>query len=275
MQKRALFFRRSCLAALSLLLLLIPITALAAPEGAGGEKKAADEERERYPVEVVSAPEGDPEEYDPCYDYHAVVPEREAVEDDWFDNAAFVGDSRTQGLMIYSELKNTGAANLSYQGLNVTTAYTQEVTAPGMGRLTPMQAVSRGGYEKIYLCFGVNELGWYGDERFYENYGALIDDVRARCPEADVYLQTLLPVTRAKSQAGTNVTNEGIVAFNETIVRLAAEKQVYLVDPYSVFAGEDGALEAAGSVDGIHLKKDYYAKWLDYLRTHTIPAEEE
>ncbi len=266
---KALRFRcRQGLAAALLLLLLLPSSAAAAPESAEGEGES--EARQVYPVEVVRAPQGFPGEYDPAYDFHAPVPKGERVEDDWFKDAAFVGDSRTQGLMLYSDLKSTGAANLSYQGLNVTTAYTQEVTAAGLGRLTPMQAVSRGGYAKIYLCFGVNELGWYGDERFYTNYGALIDDVKARCPQADVYLQTLLPVTKAKSDGGGNVTNEGIVERNEVIARLAAEKQVYLLDPYSVFAGEDGTLEEAGSVDGIHLRKGYYAKWLDYLKEHTI-----
>ena len=44
-----------------------------------------------------------------------------------------------------------------------------------------------------------------------------------------------------------------------------------LVDVWSAFAGEDGALDAEGSVDGVHLTRPYYVKWLDYLKTHTAP----
>ena len=92
--------------------------------------------------------------------------------------------------------------------------------------------------------------------------------MRSLQPEADIYLQTLLPVTTEKSESGGYVTNDGIVRFNGLIARLAAEKQVYLLDPYSVFAGEDGALDGLWSTDGIHLTRSRYALWLEYLTTH-------
>lgn len=53
---------------------------------------------------------------------------------------------------------------------------------------------------------GVNELGWYNDQRYYDNYADLIDLIREVQPEAQIYLQTLIPVTSKKS-AGSYINN--------------------------------------------------------------------
>ena len=45
--------------------------------------------------EVVPPPGGDPEDYDPEYDYGAPVPLCAGVEEGWFSDAAFLGDSLT------------------------------------------------------------------------------------------------------------------------------------------------------------------------------------
>lgn len=58
----------------------------------------------------------DPPEAVP-YDFSQPVPQREAVENGYFDDAAFVGDSRTDGLMLYSGI-GTGR-NLTSNGLSI------------------------------------------------------------------------------------------------------------------------------------------------------------
>ena len=116
---------------------------------------------------------------------------------------------------------------------------------------------------------GVNELGWYNDQRYYDNYSDLINLIREAQPQAQIYLQTLIPVTSKKS-AGSYINNPQILVYNDIIAQLAEEKQVFLVDVWSAFAGADGALDEAGSVDGVHLTRSYYQRWLDYLKAHTV-----
>ena len=197
------------------------------------------------------------------------MPESEAVEDAWFADAAFIGDSRTEGLVLYTTLKPGGT--FAYRGLNVQSARTDRVIKVDGGKYTAVEALKRGAFAKVYLSLGVNELGWYNNERYYQNYADLIDLVRAAQPEAEIYLQTLIPVTAEKS-ASSYINNPTILVYNDLIKTLAEEKQVFLVDVWSAFADGDGALPAAGSVDGVHLTKAYYAQWLDYLKTHTAPA---
>lgn len=196
------------------------------------------------------------------------LPASDPVEDSWFADAAFVGDSRTEGLLLYSGLKAGGG--FAYRGLTVQSARTDRVIAVNGQRYTAVEALARGSYSKVYLMLGVNELGWYNDTRYENHYAQLIDLVREAQPNARIYLQTLIPVTAEKS-ASSYVNNPQILVYNEIIARLAREKGAYLVDVWSAFAGEDGALDAEGSVDGVHLTRPYYVKWLDYLRTHTAP----
>lgn len=206
------------------------------------------------------------------HQYNYALGESESVELSYFDDAAFVGDSLTDGLLIYSELNTTRAANLSHQGLNVLTAVTEPVLTRGEEKVSVVDALKSGTYRKVYILLGVNELGWYNDQRFYDTYADLVDHVKENAPEATIYLQTLLPVTAAKSASHDYFNNEKILVYNDLIAKLAQEKGVYLLDTHVSVMDDSGVLPADGSSDGIHLTRSYYAKWLDYLRTHTAPG---
>ena len=53
----------------------------------------------------------------PAYDFSQPAPQSEPVDNSYFDDAAFVGDSRTDGFMIYSGI-GTGT-NLTSNGLSI------------------------------------------------------------------------------------------------------------------------------------------------------------
>lgn len=263
--RRAAF--RFCAAALSAFCLLTGGAALFSAHAAPSPAPALTV----YPPEVVPAPTLPPEEYDPSYDFGAPVPRSGAVDDDWFSNAAFLGDSLTEGLLLYSGLNGTGSACLAYRGLTVKTASTMQVLAGEDGKRTVMEALASRSYDRVYLLYGVNELGWANDELYFSLYATLIDQVRALQPDAELYLQTLLPVTAEKELEDPYRSNEHIRALNRGLQALAAEKQVYLLDVHSAFAGADGALDEEGSTDGVHLTRSYYHIWLDYLTCHRAP----
>lgn len=224
--------------------------------------------RKPFPDRPQPTPTTTPEPSPAPYDYASPVPASEPVEDDWFSDAAFLGDSLTDGLMLYSGVR--GAANLAYKGLTVQSACTDKVIKTAAGKASALDALKQQTYGKVYLLLGVNELGWYNDARFTKCYGELIDLVREAQPDAQVYLQTLFPVTAAKSASHGWLKNEKVAVYNGLIAALAEEKQVYLVDTHAAFAAGDGALPAEGSTDGVHLTKSYYKLWLEYLRAHTV-----
>lgn len=216
----------------------------------------------------VPAPE--PEPGPAPYDYTAPVPASDPVAEGWFDDAAFVGDSLTDGLMLYSGIP--GGDNLAYKGITVQSARTSKVIKTAAGRVTPLEALGQRTYGKVYVLLGVNELGWYNDQRFYKTYAELIDLVRVAQPDAQIYLQTLLPVTAEKSASHDWLTNANVARYNGLIAELAREKEVYLLDTHASVADDTGALPAGGSSDGVHLTRAYYKLWLKYLETHAVTA---
>ena len=61
--------------------------------------------------------------------------------------------------------------------------------------------------------------------------------------------------------------------YNDLMRKAAEEKQVVFLDLTPEFTGADGKLPADASKDGVHLRKAYCEKWLDYLKTHTVDYE--
>lgn len=203
------------------------------------------------------------------YDFSQPVPEREAVDLSYFSDAAFVGDSRSEGFYLYGVKRGK---NLSSSGLSVFTFATKKSFTVNGTRCTALQALSSKEYAKVYLGFGVNELGYVNTEKFYQMYCDTIDAVRACQPYAVVYAQTMAPVNESRVAATggkKHLNNDRVRLYNDLIRKAALEKCVPLLDIYSLLAVED-SLPADASRDGIHINRDYCQKQLDYLKSHTV-----
>ena len=206
------------------------------------------------------------------YDFTQPAPQAEAVENSYFDDAAFVGDSRTDGFMLYSGI-GTGR-NLTSNGLSIFKLAEKKALKIGGKKYTLLEALALEEYGKVYLSLGVNELGVYNDEGFYTSYCAAIDAIRAVQPKAVIYIQGLIPLNEKQIEEYNgnkyNLTNEHLRIYNDLMRRVAEEKQVVYLDLYTEFADENGSLPEGVSRDGVHLVKDACRQWLDYLKTHTV-----
>ena len=205
------------------------------------------------------------------YDFSQPVPEREAVDNRYFDDAAFVGDSRTDGFLIYSGI-GTGK-NLTSNGLSIFKLEEKKALTIDGKEYTLLEALALQQYGKVYLSLGVNELGYYDDQGFYDNYCKAIDDIRRIQPHAVIYIQNLIPLNEeviAQTTKRTYLTNEHLRVYNDLIKKAAQEKQVAYLDLYSEFVNENGELPAEASKDGVHLRSDWCKQWLTYLQTHTV-----
>ena len=99
---------------------------------------------------------------------------------------------------------------------------------------------------------------------------ALIDRIREDHPDAEIILQTILPVSAKQDAKGSYVNNQRIGVYNEVIRALAEEKDCALVDVAEALAGEDGCLPKELHFDGVHLNPAGCRIWLEYLRTHSV-----
>ena len=195
------------------------------------------------------------------------VPEGGPVEDTYFENTAFLGDSRTQGFQLYSGLK-TGTYYTAV-GATVESVFTKKVDTEA-GKMPLLDAMAKQEFDKIYVMLGVNELGWNGTEIYHNQYAKLIDRLREDHPDSLVVLQTLIPVSAKQEAKKSYVNNTRIAAYNEVIRQLAEEKRCPYVDVAPAMTDEKGCLRSDWTSDGVHLNTKGCKAWLEYLRTHPV-----
>jgi len=197
------------------------------------------------------------------------MPEGVDVGNDWFADAVFVGDSRTDGLRLYSGIR--GTTFICHTGLSVFTVGTNACIKSGEQKITAMDALAQQQYAKVYLMLGVNELG-YSTGAFQSAYTKVVEEIKALQPSATIYLQTLIPINEPiayKNGTSQSINNEKLKQFNEVIAAIAQEENVCLVDVDTPFWSADGCLAAENTGDGVHLSRAGYEAWFTYLRTHT------
>ncbi|MEG2455554.1 MAG: GDSL-type esterase/lipase family protein [Oscillospiraceae bacterium] len=203
-----------------------------------------------------------------------VVAEGAAADSTYFDDAVFIGDSRTDGLKLYSGMKT--ATFLSATSLSVFNIGKKKVKYDGQ-ELLALDALKKKTYGKVYLSLGVNELGWNNDQEYHDTYAALVDKIREIEPDALIYLQLIIPVNtqrRLDKEGPSYVNNEQIAVYNALITQIAADKKVLLLDPGTALVDETGEPPYDATVDGVHFNKAGYGTWRTYLETHTVVKED-
>ncbi len=239
-----------------------------------GQGEESDGSGSAAPSGADTSDSGQTEEAPPAYDFSQPAPQRAAVDNDYFADAAFVGDSRTDGFLIYSGIGR--GKNLTSNGLSIFQLGEKKALTIGGKKYTLLEALALEQYGKVYLSLGVNELGYYDDEGFYRGYCQALDSIRAIQPNAVIYIQGLIPLNEEViTQTGgrTYLTNEHLRVYNDLMRKAAQEKQVVFLDLYSEFVDENGELPAEDSRDGVHLRSDGCKQWLAYLQTHTVEFE--
>ncbi len=202
-----------------------------------------------------------------CTQSYGEVFRAKPVEDSYFDNAVFIGDSLTDGFRMYAGLPQATflcGTSMTIDGLN---------NREWQNGLTMMGRIKQGGFKKIYIMLGINEsiVVEYKDQ-FVQKYGNLIDTIKEYNPDAVIYIQSIMPVSAEMDRKG-RITNTAINAFNEGLYQLANDKHVFYLDINKSFKDEAGQLPEGASRDGVHFHKEYYVKWLEYLKSHAVRVE--
>ncbi len=195
------------------------------------------------------------------------VPESPPVTDSYFDDAVFIGDSISEGIELYGLMDN--ATIVAHTGLNP-----QTVLSPIKkkdGTVVDVFAEVRAAMpEKIYVMMGINGIAWINEKSFINFYGQFLDRLISENPGSTIYVQSILPVTSSKEKSDDRYANSKINSYNEKLLQLAAEKKVRFVNVAEAFKDGNGCLPEDVSPDGIHIVKNYYLKWFEYLRAHTV-----
>lgn len=191
-----------------------------------------------------------------------------SVSDDYFDDAAFVGDSITEGIKLYEIMSN--ASVVAARGINLDTVFTDDQIRTAAGNTTVLGALEAANPKKIYIMFGANGVGWFTPEHFTKVYTQFVQDVKKQHPDSQIFLQSILPVTQEFDNSRDDISNAKINQYNELVVDIAEAEDVYYLDVASAIKDEKGCLPEDSNGDGMHFGTKYYNKWFDYLKTHTV-----
>lgn len=193
------------------------------------------------------------------------------VSDEYFDDAAFVGDSITEGIKLYEIMSN--ATVVAARGINLDTVFTDDQIRTAGGNTTVMGALEAAAPKKIYIMFGANGVGWFTEQHFTDTYTKFVQAVKEQHPDSEIFLQSILPVTQEFDDSREDISNAKINAYNDLVVAIAEKEQVHYLDVASAFKDDKGCLPEDSNGDGMHFGGVYYRKWFDYLKTHTIAEQ--
>ena len=182
-------------------------------------------------------------------------------------NVAFIGDSRTQALLMYGGLNNVN--DYTKIGLMVDTAVTKKfITNSSGNKITILDDMKSKNIDTVYIMLGINELGWVYSSVFIKDYENLIDKILEIKPNCKIIVQSIIPVTKTKSDNDSIYNNKKISEYNSLIKEMANRKKIKYIDLVPVLADKNGNLPEDASTDGVHLNKEYCLKWLEYLKNN-------
>lgn len=192
----------------------------------------------------------------------------------YFNDAAFLGDSRTLGISDYAGLE--GADFFCDNGMTIYKLLGDDgVTYQKTGEKVDMKEIlQEKRYGKIYIMLGMNELG-YGDTPMYlKQYLKVIQQIKEWQPGVIIYVMANLHVSREKNNMETEFNNININDKNVASARLANGRDVFYLDCNPLFTDEEGYLQAELTFDGVHLYAQHYDKWRDFLFEHGVECGE-
>lgn len=185
------------------------------------------------------------------------------------EDALFIGDSRTVGLSEYSGM--TEATFFADVGMSVYNIDKKEIVVSGIGKVSFEQLINGKKYGKIYLMLGINELG-YNLEKTMEHYAQLVQRIRDAQPDAAIFVQANLHVTKDRSDTDAVYNNSVINRFNEGVSNIADNETIFYLDANVLFDDGNGNLSKDKSYDSAHILAKYYVQWADWIKEQTASA---
>lgn len=193
------------------------------------------------------------------------------VEEDYFDDAVFIGDSRIVGLHDYSGWNHT--TYYASIGLTVYDVFTKPIVEENGTKITVEEALKEHSFKKIFVMIGINEMGTGTVDTFMEKYEEMVARLQELQPDAMIFLHGIMKVKQEKSESDPIFNNPNIQERNDRIAQLADNKTIFYLDVNEVVTDVNGNLNADYTYDDVHLLGKWYCLWTDFLKEHGIVKE--
>lgn len=193
------------------------------------------------------------------------------VDDSYFSDALFIGNSRTVGLSLYGSMPSDTTFYATV-GMNIYDLLNSTAQVPP--EEGPEQSfeslLSSRQFGKIYIMLGINDLATGTSESFAEYYKGIIDHIHAVQPNAIIFIQSIINISAERDAQGDAIQNSNINEKNALLSQLANNDYIYYLNVNEVLIDSNGFLNADYTSDGIHLGGGSLSLWEDYLYSHAI-----
>ena len=193
--------------------------------------------------------------------------EKQTVGKEYFDDALFIGDSRTVGISEYGDLNN--ATFFANTGMSVYNVFEKNVSVPQVGKLKLEQLLTYKKFGKIYIMLGINELG-YNQEKTLKKYKDLLKFVQEKQSNAIIYIEANLHVAAERSNKDKTINNININKINNEISQLADNEKIFFIDINEKFDDENENLSSNYTYDNVHIYAKYYKEWSEWLSQNAV-----
>ena len=200
--------------------------------------------------------------------------------DRFFDGTLFLGDSLTDMFGGYvrkcreTEEGLLGSAQLfGVTSMSVKIACTDRpssgISFRYRGKAVSITEIIRQTEAKrVFIMLGVNDIGSRSWDTVQEYFATLIDVISEKCPDTEIIIQGILPVT--KRYIGEHkVSIERWNSFNAILAEICEEHGAAFLDFSKLFMDENGYLDRKLSSDNLfHLNETGEAMWIRVLRLY-------
>ena len=196
------------------------------------------------------------------------------VDDDYFCDALFIGDSRMVGLSEYCEPLDTRADFFVKRAMTIYQVRDgKKIKMLDGSQKSIWELLDEKQYGKIYIMLGINEIGVGDPEYFRNGYAETINLIREKQPNAFIFIMSIMHVSKIKNDSDNLYNNTNINARNDAIMTLADQERIFYLNVNESIDDENGAMKSELTFDGVHLLGSCFEPIHQYLLNHGVSTE--
>ena len=171
-------------------------------------------------------------------------------------DTVFLGNSLTEGFDLVGHFGRDDLINRGMSGNLTQHVYYR------------LEEITKTKPAAVFLMIGINDVfNGVKKEIIVSNIQKIIDDIIRKCPDTNLYLQSVLPVNETNLIGNENL-NIRIYELNNSLRILCKQRKISFIDIHPDFLNDKGEMDMLYTYDGVHLSKDGYLQWARLLKKY-------
>ena len=209
------------------------------------------------------------------YDMNTFKALCKTVPEEYFDKICFLGDSRTKGLLEFTNLPyyhgfykiGTTAAAACLQN---------DYTIDNYNYQNILSIIENVDYDIYYVGYGTNDLGLGNSDQFITDLRKVIDHIKQYHPDSIIYVENILPMGAQFSISHPLFSNENAEIYNKAIYDMCVSYgNVIYLDIASCLKNDEGSAMEEYMADGLHYNAEGYKKIINFIRNTVVEKIEK